>query len=82
MIARGTNMQAQKISISLPQSLYEFITKYKMEHHCRNRSEVVNKAILLLQKKQLEECYREANKEIDENFEITNSDGLDENETW
>ena len=35
-------------------------------------------ALYLLQQSQLENCYREANKEIDDAFDITNSDGLDD----
>jgi antitoxin ParD1/3/4 len=47
----------------------------------RTRSEVIGLAIRELQKLELEQCYREANAEIDEAFEVTDGDGL-ENEAW
>ena len=74
-------MYAQKLSISLPQQLYDFIGSYQEKHHCKNRSEVINQALQLLQQKQLENYYKEANKETNNSFEITTFDGLD-NETW
>lgn len=78
-IIMHTNIQ--KISISLPKSLYDFVDSYQEVHHCKSRSEVINQALYLLQQMQLESCYKEANKEIDKTFESTTSDGLD-NETW
>lgn len=75
-------MHTQKISISLPKPLYDFIGSYQEAYHCKSRSEVVDKALRLLQQKQLEGCYREANSEIDSNFEVTSFDGLDNNEMW
>jgi len=74
-------MQAQKISISLSKPLYDFIDDYQEVHHCKSRSEVINQALYLLQQTQLELCYKQANKEIDNKFETTTFDGLD-NETW
>ena len=50
---------------------------YQIEHHYKTRSEVIRKALYLLQQTQLEACYREANQELDNDFEITNSDGLE-----
>ncbi len=40
------------------------------------------KALCLLQQAQLEACYKEANLELDDAFEVTVSDGLEEDETW
>jgi antitoxin ParD1/3/4 len=74
-------MQAQKISISLTKPMYDFIENYQEKYCCKSRSEVINKALYLLQQAQLENCYREANKEIDNEFEKTALDGL-EHETW
>lgn len=74
-------MQTQKISISLPLQQYEFIELYQAEHHYKSRSEVISEALHLLQLAQLEACYLEANKEIDETFDSTLTDGL-EDETW
>jgi len=75
-------MQTQKISISLPKSLYDFVEGYQEEHHYKSRSEVITRALRVLQKLQLESCYREANQEVDESFDITVSDGIDNDETW
>jgi antitoxin ParD1/3/4 len=74
-------MQAQKISISITKQQYEFIGDYQAEHHCKTRSEVIQEALYLLQQKQLESYYRQANNEIDPAFEITDADGLDD-EAW
>jgi antitoxin ParD1/3/4 len=74
-------MRTQKISISLPKSLYDFIERYQDIYHCKSRSEVIDEALRLLQQKQLEGFYKEVNKEIDISFDSTSLDGLD-NETW
>lgn len=74
-------MNTEKLSISLPMPLSNFIAQYQTEHECRSKSEVIQKAIKLLQQKELEECYRAANNEIDSNFDITSFDGLDD-EAW
>jgi antitoxin ParD1/3/4 len=74
-------MQNQKISISLPWQQYEFIEHYQADHHYKTRSEVISKALYLLQQAQLEACYSEANKEIDTAFDSTLTDELDD-ETW
>ena len=75
-------MHTQKISISIPLQQYEFIEDYQAQHHYKSRSDVIRDALYLLQQAQLEACYLEANKEVDEAFDIINSDGLDENEAW
>ena len=75
-------MHTQKLSISLPEEQYEFIQNYQAEHHYKTRSEVIKEAIHLLQQIQLEACYQAANQEIDTDFEITTSDGIEQNETW
>ncbi|KTD25658.1 MULTISPECIES: type II toxin-antitoxin system ParD family antitoxin [Legionella] len=75
-------MLVQKLSISLPQQQCEFIESYLTEHHLKSRSEVIKEALYLLQQKQLESYYREANQEMDVAFEKTSLDGLEENETW
>lgn len=74
-------MQVQKISISLPKPLYDFIENYQETHCYKSRSEVINKALYLMQQMQLESCYKEANKEIGNEFETTVFDGLN-HETW
>jgi antitoxin ParD1/3/4 len=75
-------MQAQKLSISLPQEQYDFIAGYQIENHYKTRSEVIRVALYLLQQSQLEAHYLEANQEINHDFEATTSDGVEDNETW
>ena len=75
-------MQTQKLSISLPKQQCEFIDEYQHQYHCKTRSDVIKMAIYLLQLKQLEACYEEANEEIDNAFEITTSDGIEDDEAW
>jgi len=74
-------MQTQKISVSLPKSLCDFVEDYQQEHDYKSRSDVIKKALHTLQKIQLEACYREASNEIDDDFDITTSDGIDD-EAW
>jgi len=78
----GKIMHTQKLSISIPLQQYEFVEHYQAEHHYKTRSEVISEALRLLQQSQLEACYMEANAEIDNDFDATVSDGLDENESW
>ncbi|OGV27416.1 MAG: hypothetical protein A3F18_03895 [Legionellales bacterium RIFCSPHIGHO2_12_FULL_37_14] len=75
-------MHAQKFSISLPQQQCDFIESYKSLHNYKSRSLVIQKAIYLLQQIQLEACYAEANNELNQDFDITISDGIEDNETW
>lgn len=75
-------MQAQKLSISLAKEQCDFIKSYQAEHFCKTRSEVIRAALYLLQQAQLESCYLEADQEINDDFEITTLDGIEENETW
>lgn len=75
-------MNTQKLSISLPRQQYEFVESYQASHHYKTRSEVIRKALYLLQQTQLEACYKEASQEWDEAFDITASDGMEEDETW
>lgn len=74
-------MHTEKLSISLSGALAEFIDIYQATHACKSRSEVIQEALKLLQQRELEHYYREAANEIDSDFEITTSDGLDD-ETW
>lgn len=78
----GVTMETQKLSISLPRALYEFIGQYQTQYHCQSRSEVITQALYMLQQAHLGECYRQANQEIDNAFEGTAGDGLEEDETW
>ncbi len=71
-------MPIQKLSISLPKQQCDFIKEYQAEHHYKTRSEVIKKAIYLLQQVRLEVQYWEANQEIDDAFEMSSSDGIEE----
>ena len=75
-------MHAQKISISLPQQQYEFIEAYQAEHHYKSRSEVIKEALYVLQQVELERCYLAANQEIDDAFEVTDTDGIEDDQAW
>ena len=75
-------MTVQKFSISLPQQQCDFIANYQTEHHYKNRSEVIRRALYLLQQVQLESYYLEANKESDDAFDVTTLDGIEDDETW
>ena len=59
-------MHAQKFSISLPKQQCDFIEQYQAEYHVKSRSDVIKKALLILQQMQLESDYRDANQEIDD----------------
>ena len=74
-------MQSQKISISLPSEMVKFIERYQEVTGCRSRSQVISQALSLLQMQELEQAYREASLEIEEDCETVIGDGLS-NETW
>lgn len=74
-------MNTEKLSISLQKPLVNFLESYQLNHHYRSRSEVISEALKLLQNLELERCYKEASLGVDPLFDITASDGL-ENETW
>lgn len=75
-------MQAEKISISLSRPLVEFLENYKINHKFKSRSQVIEQAILLLREQSLQSAYKEANEEVDDDWDITIADGLNEDETW
>lgn len=75
-------MYSQKLSISLPGSLAQFVEQYKEVHACRSRSKVIEEAVSLLRARELEKAYRDAEQEKDTAWEVTATDGLDEDATW
>ncbi len=75
-------MRTHKLSVSIPEPLYEFLENYQSEQNYKSRSAVVNEALKLLRQAQLEACYQKANEELNDDFEQTAADGLEENETW
>lgn len=70
-------MRTQKVSVSIPRQLYEFIEEYQQAHHYSSRSQVIADALTVLREKQLEAYYLAAEKEIDEGFDTTSFDGLE-----
>ncbi|PZU96138.1 MAG: CopG family transcriptional regulator [Pseudanabaena sp.] len=74
-------MQSQKISISLPPQMLAFLDHYQKATGSPSRSQVISKALSLLQSQELEQAYREASLEVDETWEIAIGDGLGD-ETW
>jgi metal-responsive CopG/Arc/MetJ family transcriptional regulator len=74
-------MQSQKISIFLPSEMMKFIEHYQEVTGCRSRSQVISQAHSLLQMQELEQAYREASLEIEEDWETVIGDGLS-NEMW
>jgi hypothetical protein len=69
-------MQAEKISISLSQSLLQFIESYKIAKGCKSPSQVIELALELLRNQELESAYRQASSEVDSAWELTVADGL------
>ena len=74
-------MQAEKISISLSQSLLQFIESYKTAKGCKSPSQVIELALELLRNQELESAYRQASSEVDSAWDLTVADGLTD-ETW
>lgn len=74
-------MSVEKLSVSLPTSIVRFLETYKSSHQYKSRSYVIELALRLLQEKDLEDAYRQANEEIDVEWEVTAADGLSD-ETW
>ncbi len=71
-------MRIKKFPISLPFEQCDFVEAYRAKHHYSSRSQVIKKALYLLQQLQLESDYAEANKERDTDFDATTSDGIDD----
>lgn len=74
-------MRAEKLSISIPSSSLDFVEKYRKAHALKSRSHVIETAINVLRERELEAAYRDASREYDPAWEVTNSDGLPD-ETW
>lgn len=74
-------MLAEKVSISLPPTLLDFVERYKEEHALKSRSKVIEMALERMREEKLEEAYRAAAAEADPAFAATDGDGLAD-ETW
>jgi antitoxin ParD1/3/4 len=75
---RGKMMKMHQVTISISEQLYEFVENYQSLHKFKSRSEVISAALQLLQQKQLQAYYLEANKELSDDFDTTIADGLDD----
>jgi antitoxin MazE9 len=73
-------MRVAKLSISLRDELVGFVENYRKKRGL-NRSQVFEEALKLLRSRQLEAAYREANAEVDKEWENTVADGLAD-EAW
>lgn len=71
-------MHAEKISISLPSVLLDFVEEYRVKRGAKSRSDVIEQAILVLRERELESAYREASAEVDSAWDVTVADGLDD----
>ena len=69
-------MTTKKISVSISSDLAVFIDRYKTNNRCQSTSQVIEEALILLQEKELEKAYQEANEEIDSEWEVVAGDGL------
>ena len=75
---------AEKVSVSLPADVVNFVESYRKQHDIRSRSQVFELALKLLRERELERAYAEASKEhaeIARDFAVTDADGLPD-EAW
>jgi len=77
------SMNNAKLSVSVDSQLAQFIERYQEAHGVPTKSEVVERALELLQKNELRQQYAEAYKEWAESgeaelWDVTAGDGLDE----
>jgi len=68
----------ERISISLPTPLVRFLERYQASHAVKTRSEVLERAVLLLRQENLIEEYRQSALENDPAWDVTAGDGLNE----
>ncbi len=74
-------MGVSKLSVTVEPELYQFLERYQSDHHLSTKSEVVERALKLLRKNELERAYEEAAEEWAANpdaalWENTANDGL------
>ena len=62
----------QKLSVTLPSNIIDFIKEYKTKNNLRSDSEAVHQAIKLLQNSYLEKCYTESAHELAHNSALKN----------
>ena len=68
----------ERISVSLPTPLVRFLERYQVSHAVKTRSEVLERAVLLLRQENLIEEYRQSTLENDPAWDVTAGDGLNE----
>ena len=68
----------ERISISLPTPLVRFLEQYQATNAVKTRSEVLERAVLLLRQESLIEEYRQSALENDPTWDVTAGDGLNE----
>jgi antitoxin ParD1/3/4 len=74
-------MYAEKVSISLPPTLLDFVEEYRIARGIKSRSQVIEDALYVLRERELELAYKAASAEVDPAWEATVADGLDD-EAW
>lgn len=69
--------RAEKVTISLPAPLLDFVTQYQVSQHL-SRSEVIQQAVKSFQDSELARAYREAGAEMqaDPLFDLDSGHGL------
>ncbi len=73
-------MSVARLSVSLPDELAGFVENYGKKRGL-NRSQVFEEAVKLLRSRELEAAYREADAEVDKEWESMVADGLPD-EAW
>jgi antitoxin ParD1/3/4 len=68
----------ERLSVSLPAPLVRFLEQYQTENAVKTRSEVVERAVLLLQEQSLIEEYRQSAIENDPVWDNTVGDGMND----
>jgi antitoxin ParD1/3/4 len=74
-------MYAEKVSISIPTVLMQFVEEYRVNRGKKSRSDVFEDALMLLRERELEVAYRDASADVDPAWDATVADGLD-HEAW
>lgn len=69
-------MPQEKLSVTVHESLVEFVETYRTHHDVRTKSEVVERALRLLRERELEADYAAAAAEADPAWDATDADGL------
>lgn len=81
VVLNPIRVYADKISISLPPVLLDFVEDYRVARGIKSRSQVIDVALRLLRERELDAAYRDASAEIDPAWDATVADGLDD-EAW